>query len=331
MRLYKVILIVVSLSFTNPLAAVSLDQSAVDEFVRHMVQTHHFEADELYKLFAQAKKSERVLNAISRPAEALPWYKYRQIFIRKERIDNGLAFWEKHRDLLQRAEAEYGVPAQIITAIIGVETSYGANKGSDRVLDALSTLAFHYPKRSTFFRAELEQFLLLAREQNVDPLVLTGSYAGAMGLPQFIPSSYRHYAVDFDGDGKIDIWNNPADAIGSVANYFSRHGWQPGGTVVIAGKAINDDYKKLLVSDLKPSVKANELYVNGILPVSDPGEDVTVKVISLETESGEEIWLGLENFYVITRYNHSQLYAMAVYQLSEEIRQRRNAGDIAKQ
>ena len=191
-------------------------------------------------------------------------------------------------------------------------------------MDALSTLAFHYPKRSRFFRSELENFLLLARDQRVDPLSLQGSYAGAMGMPQFIPSSYRNYAIDFDGDGKTDIWNNNADVIGSVANYFSVHGWQPGMDIVVPASAINGNYTRAINSDLKPSLKTDQLPDYGILPKMhiEPGADV--KVISLEGDDGEELWIGLNNFYVITRYNHSQLYAMAVYQLSTEIEERRN-------
>jgi membrane-bound lytic murein transglycosylase B len=300
--------------------AQSLDQKEINIFIGHMVSTYQFNRAELEAVFKKTNKSARVLAAISKPAEALPWYKYRPIFMQQNRIEQGLAFWAKHKDLLMRAEKEYGVPAQIIVAIIGVETMYGANTGKDRVMDALATLAFHYPKRSAFFRSELEHFLLLTREQNVDPLSLTGSYAGAMGMPQFISSSYRHYAVDFDGDGKIDIWNNPADAIGSVANYFRLHGWTLGQKVVVSGSVTGKKYTETLTDELKPGINADTLYTYGIEIDEEIPPGANVKVLSLEGPDGEEIWICLDNFYVITRYNRSPLYAMAVYQLSEEIR-----------
>lgn len=329
MRLIKSLFILIIVMMPGSVFSAVLDREAVDEFIRHMVETHRFDENELHTIFDQAKKSQRVLDAITRPAEALPWYKYRQIFIRQDRIEKGLAFLHRHADLLQKAEEQFGVPAQIITAIIGVETSYGANKGNDRVIDALSTLAFHYPRRSAFFRGELEQYLLLTREQNIEPLSLKGSYAGAMGMPQFIPSSYRHFAIDFDRDGKIDIWNNPADAIGSVANYFKQHGWQTGGKVAVPGQVINSDYKKLVNDDLEPTANVEQLYENGILPAEEISPESRIKVISLEGVDNEEIWLGLDNFYVITRYNRSQLYAMAVYQLSEKILQHQQHSELA--
>jgi membrane-bound lytic murein transglycosylase B len=300
--------------------AQSLDQKEINDFIDYMASTHQFNRADLEDVFNKTSKSDRVLAAISKPAEALPWYKYRPIFIQQNRIEQGLTFWARHQVLLARAEKEYGVPAQIIVAIIGVETMYGANTGKDRVMDALATLAFHYPKRATFFRSELENFLLLTREQNIDPLSLKGSYAGAMGLPQFISSSYRHYAVDFDGDGKIDIWNNPADAIGSVANYFRQHGWTSGQKVVVSGNVTGNKYTQILTDELKPDINADTLYSYGIETDEEIPPGVNVKVLSLEGPDGDEIWICLNNFYVITRYNRSPLYAMAVYQLSEEMR-----------
>ena len=317
-KIFKIILLAIIMNSGHAVAQ-SLDQKEVNNFFNHMVATHQYDRTQLETLFKKTRKSERVLTAISRPAEALPWYKYRLIFLQQNRINQGLAFWEKHKDLLDRAEKEFGVPAQIIVAIIGVETMYGANTGKDKVMDALATLAFHYPKRAAFFRSELEHFLLLTREQNVDPLSLKGSYAGAMGMPQFISSSYRHYAVDFDGDGKIDIWNNPADAIGSVANYFKVHGWTLGQKVVVSGSATGDKYRQAINDDLKPGINADTLHTYGILIDEEIPPGIYVKVLSLEGPDGEEIWIGLNNFYVITRYNRSPLYAMAVYQLSQEI------------
>ncbi|NIQ15869.1 MAG: lytic murein transglycosylase B, partial [Candidatus Dadabacteria bacterium] len=235
-------LIAISIVFSQIVNANTLDQQSVQQFISYMEATHNYDGSSLNAIFKQAKYSSRVINAISKPAEALPWYKYRPIFLQPERINQGIMFWEKHKETLLAAEKEYGVPAEIIVAIIGVETRYGQYTGKDRVIDALSTLAFHYPKRSKFFRSELEQFLLLVREQNVDPYSIKGSYAGAMGIPQFISSSYRNYAVDFDADNKIDIWNNPVDAIGSVANYFKQHGWSAGGEIAIKADVVNGQY-----------------------------------------------------------------------------------------
>ena len=205
----------------------------VAEFIAEMTRDHGFASEQLTALFDQVERKQAILDAISRPAEKVkPWKDYRPIFITEARISKGVDFWNKHAEALARAEQEYGVPAEVIVSIIGVETFYGGNTGSWRVLDALSTLCFDYPPRAEFFCQQLREFLILAREQQIDPLTVKGSYAGAMGLPQFMPGSFRAYAVDFDGDGHIDIWTNPVDAIGSVASYFKRHGWVSGESVV---------------------------------------------------------------------------------------------------
>jgi len=299
--------------------AESLDQLAVKAFVDYMVKAYQFDPAELEHLFSNTMYSSRVITAMERPAEALPWYKYRTIFVDPDRIEKGRQFWEEHEEALQRAEKEFGVPPGIIVAILGVETRYGANTGKDRVMDALATLAFHYPKRAGFFRDELEQFLLLSREQGVDPLSLQGSYAGAMGLPQFMPSSFRNYAIDFDHDGKIDIWGDADDAIGSVANYFMRHGWETSQQIAIPARETENGYQGLLAGDLRPDITTDELSWYGIVESGPIPPGTKVKVISLESETGRELWLGFNNFYVITRYNKSPLYAMAVFQLYEEI------------
>ena len=298
----------------------SLDSRQVNQFIDEMVNKHGFDTNELRILFAGTKYSERVLQAMSKPAEGLPWYKYRKIFLKDSRINKGVTFWKKYKDTLIRAEEVYGVPPQIIIAIVGVETQYGRYKGNDKVMDSLATLAFHYPKRGKFFRSELEQFLLLTREQNVDPLSLKGSYAGAMGIPQFISSSYRNYAVDFDEDGKKDLWQNPVDAIGSVANYFNRHGWEAGAPVTYLVNVTGNRVDALVDKDLKPDTRAGELKKYDIVSDQDIPEATLVKVMKFEQKNGNDYWIGLHNFYVITRYNHSALYAMAVYQLSEEIK-----------
>ena len=296
-----------------------------DDFIKKMASQYDFDATSLKKLFDQVIVSETILKAISKPAEKrLPWYKYRNIFLKKKRINEGVEFLDKNREKLDAAEKQFGVPAEIITAIIGVETFYGRIAGSYRVVDALNTLGFHYPKRATFFRNEFEQFLLLAREQGFDPLTLKGSYAGAMGMPQFISSSYRHYAIDFDGDNIIDIWNNPDDAIGSVANYFSEHGWQKDKPVVAKVTVEGDKYKGVLGNGLKPDIDESELEVLGIKSKSHFEKNEKLKLFKYEQKNNNEYWLAHKNFYVITRYNHSHLYAMAVYQLASEISKRIN-------
>ena len=217
------------------------------------------------------------------------------------------------------------MPEEIIVAILGVETRYGASAGKHRVIDALTTLAFDYPPRAAFFRSELAAYLLMTREEHMDPLGLKGSYAGAMGKPQFIASSYRHYAVDFDGDGVRDLLNSTADAIGSVANYFNRHNWQPGQPVVSPARVQGEAYRKILEKGPKPHSEAPALADYGIT-VENPAPGLPGALIELETQNGREYWFGYQNFYVITRYNRSPLYAMAVHQLSQAIREQRQAG-----
>lgn len=289
-------------------------------FVDEMVSEHQFDRQALLDAFAEAEKKESILKAISRPAEKrLEWKGYRKIFLTDDRIKRGKSFIEKHRKTLEKAEEEFGVPVEIIAAIIGVETRYGRNKGSYRVVDALATLGFDYPPRSKFFKSELKQAFLLAREQGFDVLQLKGSYAGAMGYGQFIPSSYRHYAIDFDGDKVADILENPVDAIGSVANYFVKHRWKKGGEVALPVK-VSGSTGDLLYKELKPRHVLSDLFRAGVseLPGMDPQQ--SAKLLRLQGAQGEEFWATFHNFYVITRYNHSHLYAMAVYQLSQALK-----------
>jgi peptidoglycan lytic transglycosylase B len=294
-------------------------QAVIDELVRE----ENFNAEELKAIFASAERKDSILEAMSRPAERTKkWFEYRGIFVTAKRTQQGLEFLEKHRETLERAEQELGVPAEVVVAIIGVETFYGGNTGSYRVIDALSTLAFDYPKRSEFFTKELKHFLVLTREQGMDPLALKGSYAGAMGYGQFMPSSYRAYAIDFDDDGVIDIWNNPVDAIGSVANYFKRHGWRPDDTVVLAAQADAAVVQSWFVrsrKDLKPRYTLAEFSDAGITADQALAPELKATAMKFELEEGFEYWLGLHNFYVITRYNHSAMYAMCVHQLSQQI------------
>lgn len=298
------------------------DEPQLRPFIADMVRKHHFEQSQLEQWFQQVAIQPAILERIAKPAEAKPWHAYRKIFLTEARIQNGLAFWHEHANVLGMVQDRYGVPPEIIVGILGVETGYGQNTGGFRVLDALATLAFEYPKRADFFRKELEEFLLLCREEGTDPLQPKGSYAGAMGLPQFMPSSFRHFAADFDGDQRRDIWSNPADAIASVANYFSAHGWHRGETVAMAAAVQGDGYRQLLDSDLKPRHRLAQLQAAGVLAPPELAQDTPAKLLALEQVEGYDYWLGLHNFYVITRYNHSPLYAMAVHELGQAIKAR---------
>src|SRR5690554_2501703 len=295
-----------------------------EQFIALMVDKHQFQREHVTELLQQAQRNEAILEAIARPWEAKPWHQYYPIFLTEKRLEAGLKFWQEHADTLARAEHQFGVPAEIIVAIIGVETFYGGYLGKYSVLDALYTLGFYYPPRAKFFRSELEQYLLLTREENLPATELMGSYAGAMGYGQFISSSYRHYAVDFDGDNVRDLLGNPVDAIGSVANYFSRHGWQADAPVAVP-LAANDKHQHLVSKGLKPEQSIAELQQQGLtLPATQQlPTTAKAKVFAFELEDGHEHWLGLQNFYVITRYNHSPLYAMAVYQFSQQLQQAR--------
>jgi membrane-bound lytic murein transglycosylase B len=299
------------------------DNPQAQALIDLMVQEQGFEREYLELLIDQAERKDTILEAIARPAEKTKaWYEYRDIFVTETRAEQGLEFYRRYAASLQRAQREFGVPAEIIVAIIGVETRYGRNKGSYRVLDSLATLAFDYPPRSKFFTSELKQYLLLTREQGLPADTLKGSYAGAMGYGQFIASSYRAYAVDFDDDGVVDILNNPVDAIGSVANYFNRHGWQSAGAVTVAAELAAEFPQDWLNDGLKPSHSAAELVAAGIRPLGSFDDDAMATVMEFVAADGLEHWIGWHNFYVITRYNHSAMYAMSVYQLSQEINAR---------
>ncbi len=295
----------------NPAATAVIDE---------LVDQEGFEREDLVAVFSDASRQDSIIEAMDRPAEKTKaWYEYRQIFLNDRREREGIEFMQAHREILARAQAQTGVPAEIIVAILGVETYYGRVAGSYRVLDALSTLAFDYPKRSKFFTQELENFMLLAREQGLDPTELKGSYAGAMGYGQFMPSSYRAYAIDFDNDGVADIWNNPEDAIGSVANYLARHGWKAGEPVVSPAQAADGVAVEVFDGKLKPARSVAELAEAGVSSDESLDPAALATAMRFEVEDGYEHWLGLHNLYVITRYNHSSMYAMSVYQLSQRI------------
>ncbi|MGB4497717.1 MAG: lytic murein transglycosylase B [Methylococcaceae bacterium] len=310
---------IISPTTTTPL----LINQNVKNFVQKMATKHHFNEYELTQLLQSAVIKDDILKRIASPSEGMPWHKYRKIFLTETRIENGVKFWRENAEALEGISVKTGVAPEIIIAIIGVETGYGKNMGNHRVLDALVTLAFAYPQRSPFFTGELEQFLLLCREENMNPQEPLGSYAGAMGYPQFMPSSFRSLAKDFEHDGHRDIWKNPRDAIASVANYFEKNGWQREQRVAVRANAVGNRYKSILNKDLKPNITLAQLRRMNISTTENMSENVNVKLVALEQLDGDELWLGFQNFYVITRYNHSPLYAMAVFQLSEQIKQRR--------
>ncbi len=318
--MFRILFLLLSLFASTAFAAGYVSHPAYPAFEAKMIREHGFSAGEVQRLLGQAERKDSILEAIARPAEKrLTWGEYRKLFITKARIDGGVAFWRENKDALAQAAKRFGVDPEVVVAIIGVETRYGGNMGSYRVIDALATLAFDYPPRSAFFGGELEQFLVMAREQGFDALQLKGSYAGAMGMGQFIPSSFRAYAVDFDGDGHADIWNSRADAIGSVANYFNRHGWAAGAHVVDAARAVGAVAADRMNPGLEPNTPVSELRALGLAPRSSLPATELVLPLMLETDDGPEYWLGRHNFYVITRYNRSPLYAMAVHHLSQEI------------
>jgi membrane-bound lytic murein transglycosylase B len=318
--------IILIISATNLMPGKSIlaieldDPKPLQAFIADMSKKHNFDPEYLTGLFAKTKKHQSILDAISRPAEGKPWYDYRPIFVTNKRIEGGEKFLEENSTILSNAYKKYGVPAEIVVAIIGVETRYGGNTGSYPVIDSLSTLAFAYPPRSKFFKSELEHFLLMTRDEKINPLEQTGSYAGAMGMPQFMPSSFREYAVDFNNDGKRNLWSNNHDVIGSVSNYFVRHGWKKNQPIATKVKVYGNRYSELLSKSLKPKWTQKELLLHGVALPEDLPKDLKGSFLSFETKDGPEYWVAWNNFYVITRYNHSKLYAMSVFQLSEYIR-----------
>ncbi|MDR2188328.1 MAG: lytic murein transglycosylase B [Azonexus sp.] len=302
------------------------DDPAVSEFALDLEQRQGFNAAEVLGQFAQIQPNQRVLQLILPPEtpQQRSWERYRSRFVNERRIKGGLRFWQAHPATLARARAFYGVPEEIIVAIIGVETEYGQNTGGFGVLEALATLAFAYPPRADFFRGELEQFLLLARENNFDPLTIKGSYAGAIGIPQFMPGSQRRYGVDFDGDQRVDLSASVDDAIGSVAHFLQQHGWQSGQPVALAAAVPEEAVPALLAAGIRPSVLVSELQEQGIITSAEPAAKVALVDLASPGKAAE-YWLGFDNFYVLTRYNRSSFYAMAVFQLAETLRQRRSS------
>ena len=290
-------------------------------FIDEMAEKHGMDRARLRRWFAQVKPQPSIIRAMNMPSTSRPWHEFRKSHVGAPQIDGGVRFWLRHAPTLARATREFGVPEEIITATIGIETHYGGYTGSFRIIDALATLAFDYPKRAEFFRDELEQFMLIGKETTLDIAALRGSYAGAMGMPQFLPSSFRKYAVDFDGDGQRNLWSSVPDVIGSVANYYKVHEWQPGAAVVVPA-LVNATPDATLTDDITPRTPIGEFRKLGIQPAEAVSDDALAALLPLELESGMQYWFGLKNFYVITRYNRSTNYAMAVYDIAQGIKAR---------
>ncbi|MEX0976228.1 MAG: lytic murein transglycosylase B [Woeseia sp.] len=306
--------------YASPAFVIDVERPDVRQFVATMVSKHSYDREYLISVLDSAEVNPAILEAISKPAEKmLSWGDYRQIFLTRERIDAGADFWKEHADDLRRISTETGVPCDILVAIIGVETYFGRITGKHRVLDALTTLAFDYPPRSAFFLRELEEFLLLVREEQMTPTDATGSYAGAMGAPQFMPSSFRAYAVDANADGKRDIWSDWQDVIGSIANYFVAHKWTSGRPVAVSA-ALGAKWQGPVPDN---TLSANETVASlkdmGVQFATDLAGDQKGQLLTFDGKDGDEHWVGFQNFFVITRYNHSPMYALSVYQLGQEI------------
>jgi membrane-bound lytic murein transglycosylase B len=306
--------------------ALAIEHPGVEDFVKRANAEYGLPEDEVRELLQQAEYKQPIIDAISRPAEGKPWYEYRQIFLTDQRISEGVEFWKTHRELIRAASEQFGVDEEIIVSIIGVETFYGRITGNYRIIDALVTLGFYYPKdlssdRSAFFSEQLMQYIKLADEEHLPVAEVTGSYAGAMGMGQFMPSSYLEYAVDFDADGSRDLWRSTADVVGSVANYLHLHGWQPGQPVTERAIASKEAaFNEISTRNFTPTLTVAQWSEKGFKSSPELSPDLPAAVLKLSEEKRNTYWLTFKNFYVITRYNRSPRYAMAVYELSQEIK-----------
>ncbi|BCL75295.1 murein transglycosylase [Jeongeupia sp. HS-3] len=293
----------------------------VQQYIGEIAASENMSRDKLDALFAQVELKPNIISILDRPSTSRPWHQFRGNFVNPVRIKAGARFWRANAETLAAVSARYGVSADVIVAILGAETNYGSNTGSFRVIDALTTVAFDYPRRADFFKKELTQFLLLAREEGVDPLSFKGSYAGAMGWPQFMPSSFRQYAVDWNGDHHRDIWNNADDAIASVANYLAAHGWEKDGPTMDVVNVNSDQVDALLADKFNLHYSVAELMAKGVTPLTEVDPKRQAVLFALDTEPDfTRYYLGYTNFYVITRYNKSTLYASAVLELASDIK-----------
>ena len=343
-RPFRALLVAVCLTASAATAATAKSEPArasyaaradVRAFIGEMADEYGFDRAVLRRVFANVHYQKAVVTAMDRPLREPPkGYEYAPQFLAEPRVEAGVAYWDAHADDLARAEERFGVPPEIIVAILGVESFYGKYMGNYRTADVLATLAFDYPRRASFFRGELKQFLLLARELGMPALAAKGSFAGALGVPQFMPGSYRNFAIDFDGSGTADLWNSPADVIGSVANYLARHDWQRGQPVLLTA-SIGDGAREAVLRKLDGGLSERRALAawsgDGVAPVEAP-EDLApdpVGVLLLEERAdgadADSYWIACNNFYVITRYNRSRLYASAVWALAKAIKEARVA------
>lgn len=324
---FTLIALLVMTSLSHAEANAWVDRPDVQTFIDEMSSEHGFNRERLVETFNHVSLKPSILGILEKPSTSRPYYEFRPKFVNDKNVAEGAAYWRKNAALLDKISAQYQVEPEYLVAILGIETQWGRNTGTFRVMDALSTIAFDYPRRAEFFRKELKEFLLLAREESADPFSFRGSYAGAMGMPQFMPSSFHNFAQDWDGDHHRDIWKNQGDTLASVANYFAKHGWKAGESLVVEAKVSGDDWQKLVEDKFNLHYTVKEIAGFGVEPKSLPAAsrdgmaDALAVLAPLETEAGvTRYWLGLNNFYVITRYNRSTLYAMAVYEMAGQIR-----------
>jgi len=304
-----------------------LKRPEIAAFVKDVVERNQLKKKQVLALLREAEPQPKIIEAMTRPAEKVtPWWEYHDRFLTEERISQGAQFYVEHRESLERIASARGIPPQYLVAIMGVETKYGRVTGHYRVLDALMTLSFDYPPRSDYFRGELEQFLLLYREEHLDPVKVIGSYAGAMGVPQFMPSSYRQFAVDANADQQRDMWNDWDDILASIANYFVEHGWEAGGPVLAETKLDPEPKFQIDTRNLELNETVDSLSAQGVVILGDETGATPVVLVSAEQQDGPAYRVGFKNFYVITRYNRSARYAMAVHDLAAAIIQRVNSG-----
>ncbi len=320
---YIIIPVMINLIFClQPATADSLltKRRDVQKFIDYMTTKHKFTHQQLVNVINDVKLQPQIIVSMDKPYEQKNWDVYKQLFLTQQRLQEGLNFWRINKKLLDKAEQYYGVPASVIVAILGVETLYGKQQGNYRVIDSLATLAFNYPKRAHFFKKELAEYLLLCREHKINPNQYVGSYAGAMGKPQFMPSSYRYYAANFSNSPRKDLMNDDQAVIASVANYFHQHGWKMHQGIAQPAKISGNNFQKINTNYKLPAYNLQQLYAAGVEPLTAAiHKPQKVGVIALNTAQGKEYWLTYNNFYVITKYNSSPQYALVVYLLSKQL------------
>lgn len=316
----KIVTVLIGLFISIQSLDAQIDEAKVEAFVKRYAQQQEVPVEEVRNFMDQAEFDQSIIDKMNKPAEGMAWHRYRNIFMSEERMKAGIDFWNEHESTLRDVSAKTGVSEEAILGILGVETYFGQRKGSYRVLDALYTLAFGFPRRATFFTRELEEFLILAKEENLDVLTVKGSYAGAMGYSQFMPSSYRAYAKSYDAGGTCDLMESPEDAIASIANYLKVHRWRKG-EMVASSVMVSPEATAAAGKRSKPKYDVAHFEALGYVATEDLSPQTPVALLEFEQKEGKEYWFGMNNFYVITRYNHSSMYALVVFQLGEAIRE----------